>query len=180
MAEKLEDKLKKLVAPSISLVDVNGINNREISLSLLEELSKNDHGVYLTINNSKEKLEILFKDKKIDLKKLHIIDAVSKMNKLDLIDGSNYTYIDHPSNITDMNLHLMNQMDKEKNKFLVIDSVPLLKLYNSEESIAKFLHFLSGANSGFKTNIILLNSKGVESEKLRKIIAQFCDNVIEV
>lgn len=178
--KNLEKELKKLKAPSIALVETDTSYYYKTTAKTVGVLSDKEDGIYLTISKPYEEIDKFFKKNKIDTKKITYVDPISNLINSGLKDNKYCTYVPHPTNITEMNLALIKHLEKEKNKFLVVDSLILLTTYNSEERIARFLHHLSNANSKFNTNIVMLDVKGRENEKLTAVLSQFCDKVIQV
>ena len=139
-------------------------------------------GIYVTINRPYGSLVETLKRNGIDTEKLFFIDCITRTvgGKPEVTE--NCLFIASPQNLTELGLALaqaMEMMKERGNKFLLLDSLSTLLIYNNTETVARFSHFLT-------TKIRLSKLKGIfllverEDEDLLSTVSQFCDKVIKL
>jgi KaiC/GvpD/RAD55 family RecA-like ATPase len=88
-------------------------------------------------------------------------------------------YVKHPTDLTNLDIRLLEALKKmQGRKFLVVDSLSTLMVYNSPERTLKFAHMLSSKLPAQGVDVVyiaLLDEKnaGIES------VAGMCDKVIK-
>ena len=71
-------------------------------------------------------------------------------------------------------------LDEKKIKFVIIDSLSTLLLYNDAKEVEKFLHGLFNKTRKSNASIIITSPKEKSKEDLFAEITQFCDKEIEL
>ena len=140
-------------------------------------------GIYISVNKPYQSLVELFKKNKINFDKVFFIDCITKTVGGKPEITKNCLFIASPQNLTELGIALsqaMEAMKEKKNKFLILDSLSTLLVYNSAGTIARFSHFLT-------TRIRLSKFKGifiiVEKEMDKKLLStlkEFCDRAIKL
>jgi KaiC/GvpD/RAD55 family RecA-like ATPase len=122
-----------------------------------------------------------FKREKIDFKNFYFVDAITKTSNSEVIEGENFFYVDSPKNLIDLSIAIETGMEKIKGqtRFLVFDSLSTLLVYNKPGVVARFAHSLASKIRAWKAKGIFLIIQE-KDEKITKIIAQFCDEAIEL
>ena len=138
-------------------------------------------GVYITMNKSARELIEEMKAQGISTDKLIFIDAVTKMVDGKEVSGKNFSYIEGPDEITELNFeaeHALNRL-KKGNGFVIIDSITTLLVYNKHVVVEKFIHTLSQKIKNLGLQGIFFAAESTEQETL-DTIAQFCDDIREI
>ncbi|MDI6798686.1 MAG: hypothetical protein QMD12_01660 [Candidatus Aenigmarchaeota archaeon] len=140
-------------------------------------------GIYITINKPYQNLIGLLKKNRVDTEKLFFIDCITKTVGGKPEIAENCLFIASPQNLTELGVALSQAMEAMKgkpNKFLLLDSLSTLLIYNNAGTVARFSHFLT-------TKIRLSKLKGVfiivekeMEEKLLITLSEFCDKVIKL
>ncbi len=144
-------------------------------------MRKNLVGVYVTINRPFSSLRKALESKSVDLSKLIFIDNITAMAIPTIQDTEECIYIDHPSDITTLNIAISEILRRtEQKKFLIMDTISTLLLYNDAESVEKLLHSLSNKLRLLDTNAFFISIKSEENQALEDIVSQFCDKKIEL
>jgi archaellum biogenesis ATPase FlaH len=152
---------------------------QEVNVLALEELMrKNKRGVYITLSQEYSYLKNSFKDKGIDVSKLHFIDGISmKFGKYSKVDDC--TFISGPQSLTDISLTITNLTNSGKYDFIFLDSVSTLLMYNDPKSTTSFIQYLIGKMRGLNMELIIILLDDEKSSKdLKPLISQFCDRVL--
>lgn len=143
-------------------------------------LGKGEEGILVTTNKPAANLIEELGKGKVDAGKLFFIDAVSRKSNEDEVDGERVVYVDSPEDLTELDSAISDCAEKlqGKGKFLVVDSLSTLLVYNNEKTLEKFVHSLSGRMraKGFKVVLTLVSRR----QETLSVLGQFCDKVIEL
>ncbi|MCC7574758.1 hypothetical protein KO361_04155 [Candidatus Woesearchaeota archaeon] len=130
---------------------------------------KNEYGLYVSLNKPHESLESSLKKENINTQRLFFIDCVSTEQTQDKI-------VIHPTETetlsTAINYFLKNIPGK---KYLIIDTLSTLLIYNNENKVARLIKEITEQNTK-DTEIIALSPKTKGEELLNKIF-NFFDEV---
>ncbi|HSU72374.1 MAG TPA: hypothetical protein VLJ21_00815, partial [Candidatus Binatia bacterium] len=109
---------------------------------LVEE--ENRSGVYITVNKPYGTLRELLRERDVDTSKLYFIDAISQTVTQPKLVNPKVTYLPNPQSLTDISLAFGTAAESlTGKKFLFLDSLSTLLIYNETGSVAKFAHFLT-------------------------------------
>lgn len=134
-------------------------------------------GVYVTINKP---YSDLIKGLSIVPENVWYVDSITALTGRGTPDLPRVTYLDSPLALVEMNLAIADELKKVVSnvKFLVVDSISTLLVYNSSQSVEKFCHTVISKNrSDSVVGVFLM----IESEEHRAVVdtlAQFVDNVV--
>ena len=179
VAENVKELPKDGYAALIS-VRPDSYNNAVLGIVKYFE-KKGMEGVYVTVNKSAFDMVKNLDAGKIKYEKVYFLDAISKIAERDK-ENEKFKYVEAPYDLTsiDVNANKLLGEIKEKEKFLVLDSVNALLVYNEEGNVKRFCHEMTERmkDKGVQAMFVL-----VQSEKTKDIfetLSQFCDKVIEV
>jgi archaellum biogenesis ATPase FlaH len=128
-------------------------------------------GVYVSLNKTQRGVEQILQQSKISINKLFFIDCVSSENvKEDIL------YIS-PNNLDGL-VYAINDFSKEIHgkKFLIIDALSTLLIYNSENKVAAFVKEVTECASRENVEVVAL-SPSTKGEELLNKIFNFFDKV---
>lgn len=139
-----------------------------------------DHGVYITISRPFVSLERILKNNGIDTSKLYFIDCVSKAVGVDAESTPQCKYLESPSSLSALSTSITEVIHSmpEGKKFLFMDTLSLLLVYNSAGSIARFSHFLVNKIRLMGVSAVFMSVEEEMEAKLVGEISQFCDKTI--
>ena len=162
------------------------VANRKKYPVLAEQLikyfvGKKAEGIFITTNKPAVDLVEGLRKEKVDLDKVNLIDTVSKRSGEGEADAHNIIYIDSPENLTELDSAINDCIEKVqgKNRFFVLDSMSTLLVYNTERTVEKFMHSLSGKTRAKQFKTVFTLASETRQETLN-ILSQFCDKVIEI
>ncbi|MDP2973479.1 MAG: ATPase domain-containing protein [Candidatus Diapherotrites archaeon] len=162
------------------------VANRKKYPVLAEQLikyfvGKKTEGIFITTNKPAVDLVEGLRKEKVDLGKVNLIDTVSKRSGEGEVDAHNIIYIESPENLTELDSAVNDCIEKVqgKNRFFVLDSMSTLLVYNSERTVEKFMHSLSGKARAKQFKTVFTLASETRQETLN-ILSQFCDKVIEI
>jgi len=181
--EKFDEEVKNLKG-FIALATVSAKDYQKTNLSLVKHMTKDKKipGVYVTLNKPFDVMKEAFEEVSIDTKMIIFIDAVTKTSGGKITKTKNCLFIGNPENLSDISM-AMDQAVRAlpgKERFLFFDSLSTLLLYNNAETVARFIHFLSGKMRVWKVKGIIISLKRKEDKKLIEELSQFCDVLIDL
>ena len=138
--------------------------------NIVKTLSANP-GIYVSLNKTHESIENILKKEKISTNKLFFIDCVTSEQKRDDV-----LYIS-PRELEKLGSAISTFIkDIPGKKFLVIDALSTLLIYNDENKVAQFVKQITGYASEKEVEVIALSPKTKGEELLNKIF-NFFDKV---
>jgi len=153
-----------------------------ISLRLMHFFSENEiPGIYISTNKPLSALMESLNAQKINYKNVFFVDAVTKTINAEIIEGTNFVYIDSPKNLTDLSVAIEAgaQKIKGEKKFIIFDSLSTLLVYNKAGVVEKFTHSVAGKMRTWNAKGFFLMVENRQDETT-KTIAQFCDETVEI
>ena len=154
--------------------------NIELIKYMTEEVKS--PGVYVTLNKPFRTIESDLKNSKIDTRVIIFIDAVTKTAGGEIKKIDQCLFIGSPENLSDISIAMDQAISslKEKDKFLFFDSLNTLLLYNTAETVARFIHFLAGKMRIWKVKGIIISLEKKANKELIEELSQFCDIKFEM
>ncbi|MDH7507555.1 MAG: hypothetical protein QHH15_07230, partial [Candidatus Thermoplasmatota archaeon] len=175
MTNVLIDGLKERISNAIKVNQSIGIilpssNYHELLQSLFEHIrnNPNEAWVYVTANKPYQHLlnDFPFLE---DYKNIRFIDCISRAAGI-IKTNFNCTLIESPTMLEKLVLEIMNlykEVDDKIKKFLVLDSLTNLFIYNDPEIITEFFYLILNRTRAKNIHII---SIAIEEEELDKYI----------
>lgn len=179
-SKKVEKSLK---SEAIVLFVIPSAEYHEKSIQLINYLTEKDlYGVYITVNKPSATIKNEFKEYGVDFSKIFFIDGISKQIGFDVDEDEGTMFLKSPHNLTDISIVISEAMKsiKSNEKFLFLDSLSTLALYNDPNAVSRFIHHVS--NKLRKDNIsgIFLSVEKEIDEKILSSLSQFCDKTINI
>ncbi len=181
MKDRIKKELDNLPDNFVVLMMVKSDMYEQANFYVLDYLinKKKQSGGYVSVNRPFSDLSKKLKQKQINSKNLFFIDCVTKSLGEKEQEVQNCVFLDSPSNLTDIGIAL-EQLYKlsYKHKFLFIDSLNTLSIYNDPERLTKFVHFLTGKMRMHNLKGILISLHEDTDKRLVNMLSQFCDKII--
>ncbi|MDP2907224.1 MAG: hypothetical protein Q8O03_04755 [Nanoarchaeota archaeon] len=181
MKRMLEAELKALPENFVVMAIVPFQNFEEVNFHLLDLILKryDSKGSYITINRPYKSMVQLLKSKNINFKNMFFIDCITKeMSERKSVKDC--YFVGSPSNLTEIAIALDPVFKEGKHKFVFLDSLDTLAIYNPIDSVIKFAHFLTSKVRLHDISGIFLAVHENSDERLMMELAQFCDKVIDL
>jgi len=173
MANVLIDGLKERISNAIKINQSIGIllpgsNYSDVVQALFEYIhdQTEEAWVYLTVTKPYDTI-IKQYDYLSEAKNIKFIDCISRAAGI-LRTDSNCIYVESPTMLEKIGLEIMNtfkEVDEGAKKFLVIDSLSNLIIYNDPEIVTEFFYHIVNRTRAKDINII---SIAIEEEGLEK------------
>jgi len=182
---QIDEILKNLKPNRVALFIIDPKKYHSVHLKILKGLIKikKFSGIYITVNKPYDALFKYLKDNKLPTDNIFFIDAISKSVSNEIRLTENCLYIPSPSHLTDLGMALtqaLESMNRRGDKFLILDSISTLLVYNDFETVAKFVHFIISRLRVFGLVGLIISIEKILDEKMINILMEMCDEVIEI
>jgi KaiC/GvpD/RAD55 family RecA-like ATPase len=139
-------------------------------------------GVYVTINKPYKTIKRILEEAKIPTSRIIFVDAISNYAGSESKKTKDCVFIDTPADLTGISIAISEAVEAlpTQNKFLFLDSLSTLLIYNSAGSVAKFAHFLTAKIRAWEITGIIISMEKETDKTLVNRLAQFCDHFIEI
>jgi len=180
--EYLEKEFTNLPKHFIVLVVSSSANYLKNNLELLKTLlnEKKQSGIYINVSRSCENISDMMISNGIDISKLFFIDCVTLSSGFKPVKKDSCMYVNSPSDLTEVSIVLdqLVQTIPTEDRFIFLDSLSALLIYNSPNITSKFAHFLTVKLRQWKTKGILITLEKETDDKLLSLLSQFADKII--
>jgi len=180
---RLNKELSTLDSKHIVLMN---IESEHYSDSIFETLrymtGKGMGGVYLTSARPYDFLSKKLEKDGIDTKNIYFIDTVSCMIGDPPGEMGNRVFIKSPAALDDIEIwayRLLEKIDAE-NKFLLIDSVSNMLIYNDAGKLAQFSKSLVNYLRSRKVSGVIASVVGEIEAGFHNVMTDLCDRVIKI
>lgn len=181
---KIERELQGLRQSHVVLMVVDPKSYSNATLGLFRRFLNKQKipGVYITVNKSYERLVEELSLSGINTKKVKVIDMITKMTGLTPVSGKNVDYLESATDLMELSLLLEKRMGaiRERQKFIILDSISTLLVYNETQHVEKLIHALIEKVNKFKAKGMLIVVKSKEHTGVIQTISQFFDRVVEI
>ena len=171
--EELPEKFCIVLVENLS--NYNVINTRLAKYFV----DKGMTGVYITINKNVVELTDAFKKDNIAADGIIFVDTVTRMASGREMTGDQYLYVDSPKDMLGLSVTIERAMENVtgENKFIILDSLTTMLVYNKPGAVEKFVHSLSGKIKAWNANGVFILMDTADKEII-STLAQFCDKVV--
>lgn len=177
---KLESVLGQLALGTTNLLLVSVKDYSAAPHALLNHFqSKKMPGVYVTTNKP---YSDLLKTISLPPGNVHYVDTITSLTGRETIDAASVTYLDSPLALVELNMAIAEKLKAtvSNQKFLVLDSISTLLVYNTPQSVEKFCHTVIAKNRQENTLAVFLMIESEEHRAVVETLSQFVDNVIPI
>ncbi len=110
------------------------------------------------------------------------VDAITALTGRGTEDNQTVTFIDSPLALVELNLAISDRLKGvvSNQKFLILDSISTLLVYNSPQAVEKFCHTVIAKNRNENVVGIFLMIESEDHRDVVETLAQFVDNVTTV
>lgn len=177
---KLESMLGQLPMGTTHLILVN-INDYSIAPRALLHYfqSQKMPGVYVTTNRPYADLLKAIPNAPTNV---HYVDTITALTGRETPDAASVTYLDSPLALVELNMAIAEKLKGvvANQKFLVLDSISTLLVYNAPQSVEKFCHTVIAKNRQENTLALFLMIESDEHRTVVETLSQFVDNVVSI
>lgn len=177
---KIEQELKDLHENfAVNLIIDQHIYNQANLVLLRLLIEKLQQGLYVSLNKPYEALHQELRQSGLDPNMVYCIDAVSK--ETGKFSNSEKCFcLEDPSSLTELSVLTASLLNDKKIRFIILDSLSTLLLYNDVKEAEKFLHDLVNKARKSNASVIVTSPKETSKDDLFAEITQFCDKEINL
>ncbi len=135
--------------------------------------------VYVNLNERYPKVKTGLQKEKIDVSNFYFID-VTGVSETDQIKDDQCTYIQGPEALTQLSIAVDSALETGAFNLVILNSVTTLLIYNNLETVEKFARFIINKLKNYSAGGLVLFLDDEKSQKAARIIAQFCDEQIDL
>jgi archaellum biogenesis ATPase FlaH len=178
MVNTLIDSLKERVSKAVSFNQSVGVvlpssNYSDLIQAFFEHIKSRpeDAWVYVTITKPYENIVKQFGEL-AESKNIRFVDCISRAAGITKTDP-NCVYVESPSMLEKLGLEVMNifkTVDEKTNKYLILDSLSTLIIYNDQEIVTEFFYHLANRTRSRNIHIISLAIEEEGMEKFNKLL----------
>ncbi len=175
LAESLEGLEKPIV---LGLVDPN--RYQEAVELVLRYLTGRIHfGIYITFNKPFATLTKSFEKVGLPVESLFFIDGITMVSSP--IEERSHTLLGPATDLSNLCVATSKAVSQSnEEKFIVLDSLSTLLIYNDGRAVAKFAHLLTEKMRRWGTSGFLLTCEMNPKRDLVPTLAPFCDKVVKL
>ena len=184
LIDGLQDRIANAVSTNQSIGIIIPSNNySDLICSLFNYINTkpNSYWVYLTITKP---YDSIFEDYSnlINNNKIKFIDCISHAAGI-ISENSNCKYVESPSELENILLEIMNSfnnIEEKLNKYLIIDSLSSLMIYNDSPIVTEFFTHLINRTRISEITTISLSLEEEMDENIRKILYLKSNKIIKL
>lgn len=182
--EILKEKFSNLTDGWVTLLEIPVEKAMEINVNAIKVLQDMGYeGVYITLSKDYIELSKVFRENGIDMGKIAFIDGISQMYGVSEVASPNVTYVSGPLSIDALTEAVTKRVAtmKAEKKFVFLDSITTILLYNSLEKTIEFSNFITSSFKQMKVvGIVVSISRGFTNEKLIEELTKVSNQTIEL
>ncbi|MFA5126124.1 MAG: hypothetical protein WC462_03930 [archaeon] len=158
-----------------ALVDCDPANSKEVLIALTKFVIQTDMKPVLVLMNYNYKTVLSALEEAGVKENVIMIDTISK-SIAQVDDEKNLFFVDSLRNLTQLQIKMLNVIEKNNGCAFVFDSLVMLELYHEPDVVFKFVYSLTKLLHKNRVNGFFISSKKSFSLKL----SQFFEEVIEL
>jgi len=177
---QLKAAFAKLDSKKSILVVTPSAMTQDTARSAVKFLSRKrgSKGLYMVLNKPAERVKGDLEKQKINTKDIFFIDTLSASIGGEIGWKGQILYSSNPADITEMGIAVSNFIAKHNGrKWILMDSLITLKLYTTEDMLAKFAQTLT-LKAGNDVQLVVITAKTKGDTFTNKIIPFFDDVVM--
>jgi KaiC/GvpD/RAD55 family RecA-like ATPase len=177
--DNISQALEELDKP-IVLTLIDPMRYQEAVFGIVKYFAgKSQQGVYVTLNKPFSVLTKNFEKAGIPSNSLFFLDGITNVPALD--EGANHACLGSGIDLSNLCIGISRAVGKLKEeKFLLLDSLSTLLIYNDSKAVSKFAHLLTEKMRRWNTQGSLLTVEMNAEKDVVSQLAPFCDKVVKI
>ena len=182
--QTLKDLTAELSGAYVLLLTVQPSKYTPLQRAILRHFLNNLKipGIYITTNKPYETLQNDFLKQELDISKIQFIDMITEMASGEEGKSKSCKYFGTVTELTELIEYLdsLSVNNALEGKFLVLDSVSTMLVYNSPAEVERLIHTLIIKSREWRMKTILLAIENQKQNTIVETISQFCDSVAKI
>ncbi len=178
--DRLKVAFKGMGSNNVILVSSKSENHEYVVSNLLDILVKERGmgGVYISVTRPYDFVASKMEALSIPSSDVYFIDCISMMaGKTHQSGNQNVAFIENPSSLEEVSMYLDKMLAKVRNqkRFIIMDSLSSLLIYNTDKTVKEFTHYLINKVRLDNIEGVILSIEKKEAEELVKTLTPMCD-----
>jgi hypothetical protein len=182
MLQKLKEELDSLPENFVVCVITPSEHYNDTNNYLLGHFTGKRKGYccYVSVNRPYQNLLTHLGKLGMDRASFYFVDCISRKLGAEVENETHSIFIDSPSNLTEIGLALHDFVvnHKQDRKFIYMDSLSTLSIHNNQDTMLKFVHYITGKIRLWNLNGVLISLTEDTDKKILTELNQFCDKII--
>jgi KaiC/GvpD/RAD55 family RecA-like ATPase len=177
--DNIVQALRELDRP-IVLTLIDPMRYQEAVFGVLKYFAdQSSQGVYVTLNKPFSVLTKNFDRAGIPSNSLFFVDGVTNVPSVE--EGADHACLGSGIDLSNLCIGISRAVSKLKDeKFLLLDSLSTLLIYNDSKAVSKFAHLLTEKMRRWNTEGSLLTVEMNAEKDIVSQLAPFCDKVVKI
>ena len=182
MFKQVIQELNALPEGYIVLLETNPEHILDLNIDVIKTLTQKGYlGIILSTSRPYSNIISLYKKNGIDTNRIFLLDCITKSQSASQQKAGNVMYLEDVSGLTQISLSLKQAMEEiQGNRFVFVDSINTMLIYNKPTIFAKFIHTLMTRMRVNGITGLLVSLENETNREVRAEIAQLCDKIIKV
>ena len=185
IVESLRERIPKSMminrTVGITLPDKYYDDIKQVILEFISSKSEN-YCVYVSITRPYASIKSEYEDIITKNNNIKFVDCVSRIAGISKTDP-NCTFIESPTMLEKLGLEINNlfkEADENSSKYLVLDSLSTLMIYNEPEIVTKFFYYLINVTRAKDIHSVYLVIEEEEADKQIKKLINLTDKIEKI
>lgn len=180
VSELLKQKYTRLASGWITLLQIPIEYSMDVNVESIKSLqSLGYEGIYITLSKPAIELEAIFRENGIEVSKIYFVDGITQMYGSKQIERVEYVLGPLAIDAISSSVYKLIPKIKSKKRFVFLDSITTVLLYNSLPRTLQFSNFLTETLKKKKlVGIVVSVSRGLANTKLIAQLEKLSDEVI--
>ncbi len=177
--ERISETLRDFDNP-IVLTLIDPMRYQEATVDILNYFSKkSSRGIYVTLNKPFSVLMKTFGNAGVPAESLYFVDGITNVPSPE--EGKDHACLGSGVGLSNLCIGISRAVNLfEGEKFLLLDSLSTLLIYNDPKSVSKFAHLLTEKMRRWNTSGSLLTVEMNAEKDVVSQLAPFCDKVVKL
>ncbi len=183
IAKKMDEGLTNLRDDAIIIASAKSKDHSRVVSALLAKLVKEKGmgGVYISVSRPYDYIIEAVNESGADASQIMFVDCISQMAGKAPEKSDNVVFVENPGSLEEVSMYLDRMLSKvnTEKKFLFLDSLSSLLIYNNDKSVKEFTHFIINKMRLEKIAGVILSTEKKEAEDMVRTLIPMCDNEIK-
>ncbi len=184
VAEKILRGFIGVEPTMVALISYNPEDHSQVVANILDILvnEKKEGGVYISVSKPYQQIVKIMEENDTSPANLKFVDCISRASGRSVDKTDSVVYVENPASLEEINMYsdkLLHDIPTQR-KFLFIDSISSLLIYNEERSIEELIHFLVNQIRSDGVGGVILSANEASTQKIIRRLIPTCDKEIKV
>lgn len=178
--DQIREKFESAGDPQLILLNTSSENYFEAVMESTKFMLKEGEGIYFTASRPYRYISKEMQRRKIKTDDLVFIDCISIMAGEH--SNGDCIFVENPAALEEISMYIDSMLDKMEGskKFLVMDSLSTLLIYNSQASVKEFSMFLMNKLRIHGVGGVFVVLERELPKDIKQILIAMCDKTVQI